>query len=481
MIFSIGNPKTDLFVKNILGELFPELIFSESCHIYAESSVSYSLNSVKVSIKINGEAFTEAEEISAHMSDKLATTCALGKAAMAFAKKCGKPLPPYGVLTGVRPFKIAQWLLSKYEKEIAIKRLEDSYLVRKDKIDLLLYTSLYDQRARSEHDRNDCSVYISIPFCPSRCSYCSFISSAAPNKLNLLDDYVNRLIDEINILSRFIEKNHLNVKSIYIGGGTPTILNTPQLSTLLSTLNTLLRSVSLKEFTVEAGRPDTITEEKVSVIKNSGVDRICVNCQTLNDDILKLIGRNHTSDDFYNAFETIKSFNFKTINTDLIAGLPSEALESFQSTLKEIIFLAPENITIHTLCVKKSAFLKADNKVQAISNNSINEYVDYGKKACLSSEYVPYYLYKQKYSLGNHENVGYSKIGHEAYYNIAMMNETESVFGVGAGATSKILVGDYNSKIHHFENYKYPTEYLQSNDKIIDNFKKMQAILDIDK
>ena len=233
---------------------------------------------------------------------------------------------------------------------------------------------------------------------------------------------------------------------------------------------------NLNEFTVEAGRPDTISEEKIEILKRSGVSRISVNCQTTNNDVLNAIGRKHTKEDFIYAFEAVKKYGFKTINTDIIAGLETERFESFKNTVDDVISLCPESITVHTLCLKKSSDIRFSGRTDVLSED-ISGFINYSRKKCISEGYEPYYLYKQKYSVGNHENVGYCKEGHESYYNIAMMNEIETVFGVGAGATTKVTDINENGKIEHFENYKYPTEYIKDKSKLINNYLRIQELV----
>ena len=293
--------------------------------------------------------------------------------------------------------------------------------------------------------------------------------------MEITDKYVDALIEEMSLFLQITEKKGLRLRSVYIGGGTPTVLKKESLKKLMSFIASATDISSLAEYTVEAGRPDTVTEEKIEIIKSFAADRISVNCQTTNDKVLKTIGRNHTREDFFKAFETVRKYGFRTVNTDLIAGLRSETLESFKKSLSEVISLSPENLTVHTLALKKSAELK-DSEMIELTSDSIDEGVKFAIDICISSGYSPYYLYKQKYSLGNHENVGYTKEGHESYYNIAMMNEIETILGFGAGATSRIVRRGYE-KIEHLENYKHPAEYLKSNEKIVKNSEKINSLI----
>ncbi len=476
MIYSHGEPITDLYVKNIIGEVFPECCFSSVNNIDIQTSVKYYDSCVCVTLNINGTLLTSSELYENHLNKRLALTTAIGKAVIEYALQNGKKSPPYGVLTGVRPFKIAIDLLSRFEYDLALKRLKETYLVSEDKNELLISSAMYDRKVRENHKKNDCSIYISIPFCPSRCNYCSFISAIAPSKLNMLEEYTDKLLEEISLYSVFLNENNLNLKSVYIGGGTPTVLSPELLDRLLKALCEKIPLSDCCEFTVEAGRPDTISEEKVKILKDYNVDRVCVNCQTTNDEVLKTIGRGHTNKDFLNAFETVKKAGFKTVNTDIIAGLDLESLDSFKNTVNEVIDLQPESITVHTLCLKKSSEKRLLNEI-ALTHDGIDDFISYAKSECILSGYLPYYLYKQKYTLGNHENEGYCKYGHESFYNIAMMNEIEHIFGLGAGATSRIIGDSYTSKIEHFENYKYPYEYIKDNSKLLKNLEEMTRLL----
>lgn len=475
MINTSGDLLTDLYTQNIIAEHFPEFCFSDTLHIECRSAVVTSTTSVTANISINGKTYTCTEKYSDHMNNRLATTCAIGKAVIEFSKSKSRQIAPYGVLTGVRPFKITVDLLSRYDYDEVITRLKNTYLVSDDKIDLLLNTAMYDQKVRMSHSKNDVSVYISIPFCPTRCNYCSFISSAAPSKLELLDTYVDELMGEITSISELISKKHLDLKSIYIGGGTPTVLTANQLKKLLTHINQSLCGDSLLEFTVEAGRPDTINAEKLDIIKNAGVTRICVNCQSTDDNVLEAIGRKHTADDFFKAFELVEDYGFYTVNTDIIAGLDTDTFDSFKKTVDDVLSLRPDSITVHTLCIKKSAALRSNDNGALLKN--IDDYIAYAKSSCIFEGFLPYYLYKQKYSIGNHENVGYCQSAHECHYNIAMMNEIENVFGLGAGATSKILGSQIDGKIEHFANFKYPTEYIGGFEKVRSNIIAMEALL----
>ncbi len=473
MINASGDASTSLYLKNIISEIFPEYCFSKDKNIDASVSVTPTDEYVECEVKINGKVLSAKEYFAHHQSRGLAVTSAIGRAVLDYGRGLQRKLPPYGVLIGVRPFKIASELVSVYG-DGASKILKERYLIGEDKIKLLTDTAKFDITAKKRHDERDFSIYVSIPFCPSRCNYCSFISST-PLNMEITDKYVDALIEEISLSLPLAQKKGLRLRSVYIGGGTPTVLKKESLKKLMSFIGSVADISSLTEYTVEAGRPDTVTEEKIEIIRSYGADRISVNCQTTNDEVLKAIGRKHTRDDFFRAFETVRRYGFKTVNTDLIAGLHSESLESFKKSLSEVISLSPENLTVHTLALKRSADLKESDSIE-LTSDSIDESVKFASDICISSGYLPYYLYKQKYSLGNHENVGYTKEGHESYYNIAMMNEIETILGFGAGATSRIVRREYE-KIEHLENYKYPAEYLKNNEKILKNLEKINSLI----
>ena len=312
-----------------------------------------------------------------------------------------------------------------------------------------------------------CSLYISIPFCPTRCAYCSFVSYTTPRLLSMVGEYLDALLSDIDDTFVTIDALGLRVSTIYIGGGTPTTLSAQQLERLFLKLEEHIDVSKLQEFTLEAGRPDTITKEKLAVAASHGVTRISVNPQTLNDDVLKEIGRHHTVDDFYKAFEIAKESNIRDINVDLIAGLPGDSFESFSATVDKIIELAPTNITVHTFCVKKAAdVLKKNSSVYSLSGDNASKSVSYSQLKTKFAGYKPYYMYRQKNTIGNLENVGFSIEGHEGLYNVFMMEELQSIFAVGAGAVTKLVKHNEsfsgNAEIKRLFKPKYPYEYLRA-------------------
>ena len=376
--------------------------------------------------------------------------------------------PSWGMLTGVRPSKVAMEMLLNFNSKAKVRKiLNNDYFVIPKKAALATDIARREQKLIGNPNVRDCSIYISIPFCPSRCSYCSFISYTTPKLLSLIPAYLDKMCDELTQILDTVHELHLNLKTIYIGGGTPTILTAEQLEKLLSLIYDKIDVSTLEEFTLEGGRPDTITAEKLAVAKKYGITRISVNPQSLNENVIKSIGRTHSIDDFYRAYDIAKNSEIKCINTDLIAGLPGDNFKYFSATFDKIIALEPENITVHTFCVKKAADILTQNQnIYSIKGGDVGKCVDYSQLRAQAAGYLPYYMYRQKNTVGNFENVGFAIEGTEGLYNIYMMEEVHSILAVGAGAVTK-LVEYYPANIattkiiRHF-NPKYPYEYLDN-------------------
>lgn len=357
---------------------------------------------------------------------------------------------PWGSLTGIRPTHVAM-------EEKTAKNLHDVYYVRNDKAELAVRVASAEERILSKIPKDSYSVYIGIPYCPSRCSYCSFISYESAGRSDRLEAYATALLFEIQA---FFRQTEISPTNLYIGGGTPTVFDDNLFSNLFKEVFRSIPSSLLREITVEAGRADTITEKKLQVLHDSGVNRICINPQTTKDLTLKRLGRNHSSDDFYKAYELIKKTGFTTINTDLIAGLPGETEEDFKQSLQDVLSLCPENITIHTLAKKRSSKLSCEfQAIAECSSDYIDGMLSYAHAKLLEDCYHPYYLYRQKNTIGGHENTGYSIQGHECSYNVAMMSDLRPVISFGAGSISKrILEGQ---KLERCPNQKNPEEYIR--------------------
>ncbi len=478
MILHIDGNINRYYVQTLCLVFFPGSTFGEheekkegipeiSVSVYPEGEHS---ETAYVSIKLNDRVCEATETVSSTEEVTIATpgAIAVGRAMFAAGKEMLDHTPPWGILTGIRPAKIAGSLLNNGKGILRAKRiLRDEYFLNPQKAALAVSVASLENKIIKKMNENSCSIYISIPFCPTRCAYCSFVSYTTPRLLSMIDEYLEALLYELENTLNTANELGMNVDTIYIGGGTPTTLNSKQLDVLLSKINEYVDTSKLLEFTLEAGRPDTITSEKLEIAKKHGVTRISVNPQTLNDDILREIGRKHTTEDFYRAFETAKNSGIKDINVDLIAGLPGDDFKNFSETLDRIIELAPSNITVHTFCVKKASdALKNNSNIYSINDQDAGKCVSYSQLKTKLAGYKPYYMYRQKNTIGNLENVGFSKEGSEGYYNVFMMEEKQTIFAVGAGAATKLVaynkVNPEKTKIKRLFNPKYPYEYLRS-------------------
>ena len=384
--------------------------------------------------------------------------------------------PPWGILTGVRPAKLYSRLASANGGEDAEQYFKEKLLVSDEKISLCRETNASEEKIVSLSAPESFSLYISIPFCPTRCSYCSFVSHSVEHAKKLIPEYVKLLCEELKITAGYAARNHLRLETIYMGGGTPTTLTAEQMDTVLSVVRENFDLSNLREFTVEAGRPDTITREKLEVIKKNGVDRISINPQTMNDSVLSAIGRRHTAEETEKAFYLARECGFDNINMDLIAGLPTDTVENYIETLRKALSFSPENITVHTLALKRSSTIVTEKR-GTNSGETASKMLSITQKALLDEGYIPYYMYRQSKCLGNLENVGWAKKGYEGLYNVYMMEEIHSVFAVGAGAVTK-LKAPYDSSIERVFNYKYPYEYIGSFDEIIKRKEQIKIFYD---
>lgn len=376
--------------------------------------------------------------------------------------------PKWGVLTGVRPSKLMTNLISEMGTKEAREYFENSLLVTHKKTNLAVQVSSIEHSIIEQSKNNSFSLYVSIPFCPTRCSYCSFVSHSITSQSakKMIPEYLELLCEEIKLTAKIANDLDLKLETIYIGGGTPSILDSNQTDTLLKELCDNFDVDNIKEFTFEAGRPDTIDTEKLEVIKKYPVTRISINPQTFNDEVLKEIGRNHSSEQTIEAYKLAREIGFDDINMDIIAGLPKDNMESFNNTLDTLFKLGPESITVHTLALKRSANL-GDSKTTLMQGELTSKMVDTAVEQLTDKEYIPYYMYRQSKSLGNLENVGWCKKGYEGYYNVYMMEECHSVFAVGGGAVTKLKAPN-GSYIERVFNFKYPYEYIKRFDEIKD-------------
>ena len=365
---------------------------------------------------------------------------------------------PWGLLTGIKSAIYLDKLRGVYGQK-AEQIMQQDYLVLPEKIELCKKVLKQRQPAVKLCGRDRVSLYISIPFCPSRCKYCSFVSSATSGEGNMIDAYLQRLHHELVQKAHFIRQNGYKVLTVYIGGGTPTVLSVQQLKDLLTDVEKLFDLSCVVEYTVEAGRPDTITAGKLDVLRQFGVGRISVNPQTLNDAVLKIIGRNHTVSDFFRAYELACQKQFD-INIDVIAGLPADTFDSFASSFEKVLALCPANVTLHTLYVKRGADYGIGHFVPPLEQAELTgRMVCFAEQACDRRQYLPYYLYRQKNTVGNHENVGYALDGKQCLYNIFMMDDIQTVIGAGANAATKFVGLD--GQIKRYTNTKYSYNYMK--------------------
>lgn len=374
---------------------------------------------------------------------------------------------PWGILTGVRPVKLLRRLAEESSEEQAVKKFEKDFFVSNEKIALSRETEHNERKILELSKPESFSLYVGIPFCPSRCSYCSFVMASIERAEKLIEPYTKLLCEEIKQTAEIANKLGLRLETVYFGGGTPTTLSAEQLDTVLRTVNKSFDMSTCREFTVEAGRSDTIDIAKLFALKENKVDRISINPQTVNDEVLKTIGRKHTAQQFFDAFELARKCGFDNINTDLIAGLPTDTPESFKNSLDSIVRLNAECITVHTLCMKRASRLTTEGVTLDLQQaRDAREMLAYTQNILGQNEYIPYYMYRQSRMVGNLENVGWSKKGFESLYNVYVMDETHTILACGSGGVTKLKRNnpDYLERIF---NFKYPYEYIDRFDELI--------------
>ncbi|MBC5997579.1 coproporphyrinogen dehydrogenase HemZ [Romboutsia ilealis] len=380
---------------------------------------------------------------------------------------------PWGILTGIRPVKIVHTLLDKNLSEEDIREnLKTNYLISDEKIDLALNIAKRERKFIYPIDENKISLYVSIPFCPTRCYYCSFPANPLKQFGHLKKNYLEKLIIEIKGLAKLLQETNKEIETLYIGGGTPTTLDADEMDILIKALFKELDLSKIKEFTVEAGRPDTINREILECLKKNNVTRISINPQTMNQETLDKIGRGHSVEEIKEAFNLAREIGFDNINMDLILGLEGENVEMVRNTLEEIKKLSPESLTVHTLAIKRASKLK-----EKMDEYVLTQYEEMVKMIDLSMEYAkemnlnPYYMYRQKQMLGNLENIGYAKEGYECIYNMQIMEEKQSNYALGAGSISKFVYVD-EDRIERVENVKNVEQYIDRVEEMIDRKKE---------
>jgi len=455
------NHKFQYEIERIFRSFFPPIKISLSTD-KSQAQDDFCLTEVEdrgdavalsVQLCIGGKSYEKSDKVPRDTAPKEQERMLSVLLYEALSEYTGKVMP-WGILTGVRPVKV----LAKYSDEDAREKL----LVSKEKLALSRTIDSIQQPLIKQIPKNSYSLYVSIPFCPTRCSYCSFVSHSVDKAAARMDEYLDRLIGELQDTAQTAKALGLSLDTIYFGGGTPTTLSAEQLKRLFGALDAFDRS-RLREFTVEAGRPDTITRDKLLAIKQAGAQRISVNPQTMRDTVLEAIGRRHTVQQTEQAYALAREVGFGCINMDLIAGLPTDTVEGFCESLDRVIALSPENITVHSLSLKRAATLFREWDKDTGSGAA--EMIDYTHKALQGADYAPYYLYRQKNTADNQENTGYAKRGTESLYNMYIMEELQTILAVGAGATTK-LVDSEGGRILRLANHKFPYEYLDRFDDI---------------
>ena len=452
------------FIQSLCLLYFPCEKFSKDTEdtksVICTLSVKDGLLVGNVQLTVYGKSYcyTQSEPAQDCVSRELAKRV-MGFCFVKAAQKAFGFIPPWGIQTGIRPAKALKELCSGLSDTQKEQYMLEKYLTQPNKTRICTDIDKYELKAVEKLENKDFSLYISIPFCPSRCTYCSFVSYTTKRLISLIPEYVERLCEDIERLALLVKKRKLVLKTVYFGGGTPTTLNSQQLSAIIDKIHSCFDMSRVCEFTVEAGRPDTVTKEKLAALKNGGVDRISINTQSADNEVLRTIGRTHTFEDYVQAIELARQVGFKTINTDMIAGLPGESLENFKTGLEKVIDLKPENITVHSFTVKRSSSFKHEFLKQGKVCGEIFDMIDFSQKALSNSMYHPYYIYRQKNTAGNAENVGFSLDGHDGLYNIYIMEEYHTIFALGAGAVTKLVTPD-RKIIERIFCPKYPYEFL---------------------
>lgn len=450
---------TRLFFPNEKITVIRDFSEPQPPYIYTEVSD-------KITISVNIGSFNKSETVVKKLTDddnELVSAQLLYKLLCDFTGLT----QPWGILTGVRPVKLLRRLAEESSEEQAVKKFEKDFFVSNEKIALSRETEHNERKILELSKPESFSLYVGIPFCPSRCSYCSFVMASIERAEKLIEPYTKLLCEEIKRTAEIANKLGLRLETVYFGGGTPTTLSAEQLDTVLRTVNKSFDMSTCREFTVEAGRPDTIDIAKLFALKENKVDRISINPQTVNDEVLKTIGRKHTAQQFFDAFELARKCGFDNINTDLIAGLPTDTPESFKNSLDSIVRLNAECITVHTLCMKRASRLTTEGVTLDLQQaRDAREMLAYTQNILGQNEYIPYYMYRQSRMVGNLENVGWSKRGFESLYNVYVMDETHTILACGSGGVTKLKRNnpDYLERIF---NFKYPYEYIDRFDELI--------------
>lgn len=464
----INNPKFEHITREIITAYFPKIKIDTVTFIPDNGDYI----TVNVTSKENMFCYYVTACIDSNLYNNEYTSCEenkllISKAISDILKKVTGIDLPWGILTGIRPAKMVRELYEKgYNSSEVYELFTKNYDVHPDKSRLAIEVADKESVILNDMDKNAVSLYIGIPFCPTRCLYCSFTSQSIKYSNTLVEPYMDALFKEIDFVKEYINSNKLNIETIYVGGGTPTALNEYNTQKLCQKISESFNIDDIKEYTYEAGRPDTINNEKLKIIKNYGISRISINPQTMNDKTLKIIGRQHSANDIIKSFSLARDIGFNHINADLIIGLPDEDINDFKNTIKHLKMLNPESVTVHTMSIKHGSYLDMNYSMYTpTAISTVNSMLKIADEQLRLSKKAPYYLYRQKNMLGNLENVGYCNSGHECLYNIYIMEEVQSIISLGAGGSTKIINGN---NIERVFNVKEVSEYIKRIDEMID-------------
>ena len=492
ILAKLNQPEFEYDMHSLIKAFYPEQNVSATAEekeydeeILWRLDINYAPDKICIVLSEAAEQFSEkmTEQFAVDFSDRKETKNRLKQHLYdMLARYSGKELP-WGTLTGIRPTKIPMKLLEEGKSREEIEHyMKDTYFASDEKIDLSIDIAERELKLLQKIDyENGYSLYIGIPFCPTTCLYCSFTSYPLSMWRSQVDAYLDALEKEIQFVS--VKFYHKKLNSIYIGGGTPTTLEPHQLDRLIRKIRCSFDLSHCVEFTVEAGRPDSITREKLEVLHKWGIDRISINPQTMKDETLKLIGRHHTVEQTIESYKMAREVGFDNINMDLILGLPGETLEDVRNTMEQIKVLNPDNLTVHSLALKRAARLNiCKDEYKDFEMVNTQEHMDLVYSYCKELGLRPYYLYRQKSMAGNLENVGYAKSGKAGVYNILIMEEKQTIMALGAGATTKFVFkpeedSELDMRMERVENVKDVKNYLERVDEMIERkIKKMNEI-----
>lgn len=377
--------------------------------------------------------------------------------------------PRWGMLTGIHPIKLLRQLAERFGETEAERLFREKYFVSAEKTALAVRTLREEAAVTADVGENDYALYISVPFCPTRCAYCSFVSQSVEKTKKQIPQYHALLLEEIRATADCARALGLRLRAVYVGGGTPTTFSAEQLRTMIETVRAAFDLSACTEFTVEAGRPDTIDREKLEALLQGGVTRISINPQTLQDNVLENIGRRHTAQQTVEAFRLARAVGFTNINMDLIVGLPGDTYESFCDTIEKVLALDPENVTVHALALKRSSHITQSGEINRAHADAAlaDRMMAYAEERLTAHGLLPYYLYRQSRMAGNLENTGWAKPGFVCAYNIFTMDETETVLACGAGGVTK-LKDPYSEDLTRIFNFKYSYEYISRYGEILE-------------